>query len=191
VVIAGKAKGSGRDAITPGGGCSGQARMKFPKGLLGGRFRTAALAVAALAVAALVVIVVTESDKPLPDEPAEAVAEKFYEYISQARIRGGTLLIREAYKLIDNERSRLSEARFTEIVQKYPTGFRVEIVNAEIVERHAEVTVEYRLPSMFGDGYTVSNVIALNVDEATNTWKLDFTGETDSQDLAAVKESAK
>jgi hypothetical protein len=43
---------------------------------------------------------------------------------------------------------------------------------------------------MFGNSYTVSNVIALNVDDATNTWKVDFTGETDSQDLAAVKEAA-
>jgi hypothetical protein len=164
--------------------------MKFPKGLVGGRFRTTALAVAVLVVIAASAIAVTESNRPLPNEPAEAVAEKFYEYISQARIRGGTLLIREAYKLIDTERSKMSEARFTEIVQKYPSGFRVEVVNAEIVERHAEVTVEYQLPSMFGNGYTVSNMIALNVDDATNTWKVDFTGETDSQDLAAVKEAA-
>ncbi len=160
--------------------------MKFSRGL----FRKTTLAVAALVVIAASAIVVIESNKPLPSESAEAVAEKFYEYISQARIRGGTLLIREAYKLIDNERSRLSEAKFIEIVQKYPSGFRVEIVNAEVVERHAEVTVEYQLASMFGDGFTVSNVISLNVDDATNTWKLDFTGETDSQDLAAVKEAA-
>ena len=153
-------------------------------------FRKTTLAVALLVVAAASAMVITNSNKPLPNEPAEAVAEKFYEYISQARIRGGTLLIREAYKLIDNERSRLSEARFIEIVQNYPSGFRVEIVNAEVVERHAEVTVEYQLASMFGSGFTVSNVIALNVDDATNTWKLDFTGETDSQDLATVKEAA-
>lgn len=165
--------------------------MNFAKGLFGGKLRTSALAVAALVAITTSVIVVTESNKPLPDQPAEAVAEKFYEYISQARIRGGTLLIREAYKLIDNERSKMSEARFIEIVQKYPSGFRVEIVNSEIVERHAEVTVEYQLASMFGAGFTVSNVIALNVDDATNTWKVDFTGETDSQDLTTVKESAK
>ncbi len=160
--------------------------MRFSKTL----FRKTTLAVALLVVIGASAIIVIESNKPLPSEPAEAVTEKFYEYISQARIRGGTLLIREAYKLIDNERSRLSEARFIEIVQKYPSGFRVEVVNAEVVERHAEVTVEYQLASMFGDGFTVSNVIALNVDEATNTWKLDFTGETDAQDLAAVKEVA-
>lgn len=160
--------------------------MRFSRTL----FRKTTLAVALLVVIGASAIVVIESNKPLPSETAEAVTEKFYEYISQARIRGGTLLIREAYKLVDSERSRLSEARFIEIVQKYPSGFRVEVVNAEVVERHAEVTVEYQLGSMFGDGFTVSNVIALNVDEATNTWKLDFTGETDSQDLAAVKEAA-
>jgi hypothetical protein len=165
--------------------------MSFAKGLLGGRFRTSALAGAALLLIAVALIAAYQADKPLPEVTAEAVVETFYEHISQAQIRGGTLPIREAFKLVDSERSRLSEARFIEVVQKYPSGFRVAIVGAEIVERHAEVTVEYEVSSMFGGGFTVRNVIPLNVDEATNTWKVDFTGETDSQDLAATQDSVK
>ncbi len=165
--------------------------MNFAKSFLGGRYRTSALAGAVLGLIGVAVIAGYQENTPLPDNKAEAVVEKFYEYISEARLRGGTRLIREAYKLIDSEQSKLSEAKFIEIVQKYPSGFRIEVVDAEVVERHADVTVEYKVPSMFGEGFTVRNVIPLNVDEATNTWKVDFTGETDSQDLAAIKESAK
>lgn len=165
--------------------------MNFAKRLLGGKLRTSALVSAALVLIVTSVIVGYESDKPLPSEPADAVAEKFFEFISQAKIRGGSLVIREAYKLIDSERSRMSEARFIEIVQNYPSGFSVEIVGTEIVERRAKVTFEYRVASMFGEGFTISNAIALNIDDATNTWKVDFTGETDAQDPTALKAAAK
>lgn len=165
--------------------------MKFVKGFLGRKYRSSAMAAAALVLIGTPVIVGYERNPPLPDERVEAVVEKFYEQISQARLRGGTLLLREAYKLVDSKRSRVSEARFVDVVQKYPPGFTVTVVKAEVVEQHADVTIEYRVASMFGEGFKVRNVIALNVDEATNTWKVDFTGETDSQDLDAVKASAK
>jgi len=147
------------------------------------------IAAASVLLVAATVFGVYEEVRPLPAEPAETVVEKFYEQISLAKIRGGTLLIREAYKLVDSERSRVSEARFVDVVQKYPSGFKVTVVGAEIVERHADVTVEYEVGSMFGDNFTIRNVIPLNVDEATNSWKIDFTGETDGQDLAAARAS--
>lgn len=161
--------------------------MDFAKGSRHRGYLTGAVAGAALLLIAATVVGIYEQDRPLPEESARSVVEKFYEQISQAKVRGGTLLIREAFKLVDAKRSALSEARFVQVVQQYPPGFRVSVVNTEIVERHAAVTIEYEVSSMFGDSFTVLNVVPLNVDEATNSWKIDFTGETDSQDLAAVK----
>ena len=163
--------------------------MDFPKGTRRRAYLAGAVAAASLLLIAATVVGVYEQNRPLPDEPAGAVVEKFYERISQAKIRGGTLLIRDAFKLVDSERSMISEAKFVEVVQKYPSGFQVAVIETQIVERHAEVTIEYELSSMFGDSFTVRNTIPLNVDEATDTWKIDFTGETDTQDLAAVKAS--
>lgn len=154
--------------------------------------RTAAVTVVAgVMLAAVAGIAGCDDTKPLPGEKAGAVVKKFYEHIVQARLRGGTLLVREAYKLIDNQRSKLSENKFAAIIEKYPSGFVVSVIKTEIIERHANVTVEYKVPSMFGGGYTVRNLIPLNVDEATNSWRIDFTGETDTQTLATVKGSGK
>lgn len=126
---------------------------------------------------------------PAPTEPPDAVVEKFYDRISEARIRGGTLLIRQAYRLIDAERSELSEGRFIQIIQKYPSGFAVKIVKTEIADSAAEVTIDYRVPSIFEGGTTVRNIVHLNVDQATNSWKIDFTGETDGQDRKEMTRS--
>lgn len=161
--------------------------MAFLKGSRHKQYIAGAVAAAGVLLIAATVYGVYEANRPLPAETAESVVAKFYERISQARIRGGTLLIRDAYKLVDSRRSRITEARFVEVVQKYPTGFEVAVVEATVVERHADVTVEYELSSMFGDSFTVRNVIPLNIDEETNTWKIDFTGETDSQNLAATR----
>jgi hypothetical protein len=163
--------------------------MDFAKRFHRGAYLKGAVAAASLLLIAAAAASIYQQNRPLPEESAEAVVEKFYERISQAKIRGGTLLIRDAFKLVDAERSRLSETRFVQVVEKYPPGFRVNVVDSEIVERHAKVTVEYELSSMFGDSFTVRNVIPLNVDEETNTWKIDFTGETDSLDLAAARAS--
>lgn len=161
--------------------------MDFAKGSRRRLYFAGGIAAVSVLLIAATVIGVYEANRPLPVESAGTVVEKFYERISQARIRGGTLLIRDAYKLIDSQRTRISEARFVEVVQKYPTGFKVAVVETKIAERHADVTVEYELSSMFGDSFMVRNVIPLNVDEATGAWKIDFTGETDSQDLAAMR----
>jgi hypothetical protein len=117
----------------------------------------------------------------LPVEGAGVVVERFYDYISEAKIKGGATPLREAYKLISSKKSRLSQAKFIEIASKYPSGFRADITNAEINGAQARVTIAYKMPSAFG-AYTVTTDIPLNLDTATNTWKIDFTGEMDGQE---------
>ncbi len=119
--------------------------------------------------------------KALPEQGADAVVEKFYEYISEAKITGGTTPLREAYKLISSEESRLSQARFVEIAGKYPPGFKADITGTELSGSRAVVTIAYEMPSAFS-AYTVTTDIPLSVDEATNSWKIDFTGEMDGQE---------
>ncbi len=131
-----------------------------------------------------------ESHKPLPTEKPEAVVSKFYEYISEAGIRGGTIPIKEAYKMV-SPATRMSQQRFVGIVKKYPPGFKAEIVDSRIKEkeRQAVVTIEYRMASMFGKGYKVSTRLPLVVDEEKGVWLIDFTGESDDQDAAAMKKN--
>ncbi len=122
-----------------------------------------------------------ESEGSMPSEGPDVVVKRFYEYISEAKIKGGVTPLREAYKLISSDMSRVSEAKFLEITNKYPPGFMVEIVETETDGRQASVTIAYKMQSMF-DEYTVKTVIPLSVDDATNTWKIDFTGELDGQE---------
>lgn len=124
-----------------------------------------------------------------PAEGADVVVQKFYEHISNAKITGGTSPLREAYKLISSSKSRLRQERFMEIAGKYPPGFKVDVVNTETRDTQAVVTITYQMQSMFGE-YTVKTDIPLSVDEATNTWKIDFTGELDGQDKAALQDQA-
>ncbi len=128
-------------------------------------------------------------EKALPEETALSVVGKFYEYISEAKIRGGNLLINEAYQLTSGKPSRTDRARFLEVVNRYPPGFKVDIVDSQVQGRHANVTVEYKMASAFGGLYTVRTVVPLNVDDETNTWKIDFRGDTDDQDPAIIKKS--
>lgn len=127
-----------------------------------------------------------DQDGPPPEEPAVAVVEKFYEYVSEAKIRGGSLLINEAYKLTSGAQSRTDRALFLGIINRYPSGFKVDVVENRVQERHAVVTIEYQMPSSFGGVYAVRTDVHLNVDEETNTWKLDFRGDTDDQDQETI-----
>lgn len=134
----------------------------------------------------------SQSSKPLPTEDPKAVVTKFYDYIAEASIRGGTLPLKEAFKLLD-AKSNMNEQRFTGITKKYPPGFKIEIVNTTILEkeRQAVVTIAYRMASMFDTkGYLVKTDIPLLVDEVSQSWKIDFTGESDDQDPAVMKQSA-
>ncbi len=123
------------------------------------------------------------SDKEMaqPTESAATVVENFYELISEAKIRGGTSLISEAYKLTDGPQTQTAHAMFLEVVNRYPSGFRVDVVDSVVEGDHAIVTIEYRLPTSFGDVISISTPVHLNVEAETNTWKVDFRGDTDDQ----------
>ncbi len=122
----------------------------------------------------------------VPAEGPEVVAKRFYDYITEAKIKGGGSPAREAFKLISAERSRLVVQQFLEVIKKYPPGFAVKIGKTEINGTQAFVDISYQMPSMFGKGYTINETIPLNVDAATNTWKVDFTGETYGTDRETV-----
>ncbi len=125
-------------------------------------------------------------EQPPPDETAVSVVEKFYEYVSEAKIRGGNLLINEAYKLTNGKQSRTGRALFLGVVNRYPPGFKVEIIESRVRGRHAIVTIEYQMPSSFGNKYSIRTPIHLNIDEESNSWKLDFRGDTDDQDRETI-----
>lgn len=126
----------------------------------------------------------------LPTETPEAVVTQFYEFISEAGIRGGTIPIKEAYKMVSSK-SQMHEQRFVGIIRKYPPGFKVDVVGSQILkeENQAVVTVEYKMASAFGSGYIVNTDVHLVVDKDSNTWKIDFTGESDDQDVASLKKA--
>lgn len=114
----------------------------------------------------------------LPEEEPETVAKRFYELISAARLEGGTTTASEAYKLVDTKTSNLHVNQFLEIIKRYPEKFSVDVGKAEIKGTQALVAISYKLPSSFGGEYTVQEVLPLNIDPATNTWKVDFTGDS-------------
>ena len=114
----------------------------------------------------------------LPEEGPEAVTKRFYELISAAKIEGGTTSASEAYKLINLKISNLGVNQFLEIIKGYPPEFKVEVGKAEIKGDKALVDISYKMPSSFGGDYTVKQVVPLNIDSATNTWLIDFTGDT-------------
>lgn len=113
-----------------------------------------------------------------PDEGPEVVAKRFYELISASKIEGGTTPASEAYKLINSEAANLNVNQFLEIIKNYPPGFKVDIGKTEVKGNQALVAISYKMPSSFGGEYAVNQVIPLNIDPATNTWKIDFTGDT-------------
>jgi len=113
----------------------------------------------------------------LPEEGPDVVAKRFYEYISEATLRGPTPA-RAAYKMIDTKISHLKENQFLQIIKRYPPGFLVEIGKFEINGAQAVVDISYDMTSKFGGMYKVKGKIPLNVDAETQTWKVDFTGDT-------------
>lgn len=125
----------------------------------------------------------------LPVNSADVVVERFYGYISEAKISGGSTPLREAYKLISSKESHLSMARFVAIASKYPPGFKADVTNTVVNGLQARVTIAYKMQSAFST-YMVTTDVPLKLDNTTNTWKIDFTGEMDGQDkLIASKGS--
>jgi len=118
-----------------------------------------------------------ESAVELPEVGPEVVTKQFYEFISESKLRGMTPA-KEAFKLIDSETANLDIHRFLEIIKKYPPGFMVEVGKAEIKGAQAVVAISYKMPSSFGDTYTVEGKLPLNVDKVSHSWKIDFTGDS-------------
>ncbi|MDP1996523.1 MAG: hypothetical protein Q8J90_04955 [Gallionella sp.] len=114
----------------------------------------------------------------LPEDGPEVVTKRFYELISAAKMEGGTTTASEAYKMVDIRISNLNLNQFLEIIKRYPEKFAVDVGKAEIKGTQALVHISYKLPSSFGGEYTVQEVLPLNVDPTTNTWKVDFTGDS-------------
>ena len=114
----------------------------------------------------------------LPDDGPETVTKRFYELISAAKMEGGSTTASEAFKLVDTRISNLNVNQFLEIIKRYPEKFVVTVGQTEIKGTQALVSISYKMPSSFGGEYTVQEILPLNVDPATNTWKVDFTGDT-------------
>lgn len=113
-----------------------------------------------------------------PEDGPEAVTKRFYELISAAKLEGGTTTASEAFKMVDTKISNLNVNQFLEVIKRYPEIFAVEVGKAEVKGTQALVAISYKMPSSFGGEYTVQEVLPLNIDPATNTWKIDFTGDT-------------
>lgn len=155
--------------------------MKYLTGIFDKTRHKAGMTAAMLILAGITLTACEQSTGSVqPARGADVVVGQFYEYISEAKIKGGTTPLREAYKLISSDKSHLSQAKFMEIASKYPPGFRAEITNTKISGTQATVTIAYKMPSAFS-AYTVTTDIPLNLDKATNSWKIDFTGESDGQ----------
>jgi len=114
----------------------------------------------------------------LPEEGPEVVTKRFYELISAAKIEGGTTPASEAYKIVDTKASNLNLNQFLEIIKGYPPTFKADVGKTEIKGTQALVAISYKMPSSFGGEYTVQEMLPLNIDPVTNTWKIDFTGDT-------------
>ena len=106
----------------------------------------------------------TGGTSALPEVGPEAVTKQFYDYISEAKLKGGASPAKEAFKLIDSKSAHLNVHQFLEIVKRYPPGFMVDVGDAEINGTQAVVAINYKMRSSFGDTYSVKGALALNVD---------------------------
>ncbi len=113
-----------------------------------------------------------------PAESPEAVARRFYDLISAAKREGGSTPASEAYKLTTGPAVNLHPNQFLEIIKNYPPDFKVEVGQAEIKGNQALVAIRFKLPSSFGGDYEVKQQQPLVLDKTSNSWKLDFTGDT-------------
>lgn len=113
-----------------------------------------------------------------PDEGPEAVVRRFYDLISASKEEGGTTPASEAFKLTNGQAANMNLNQFLEVIKNYPPGFKVKVGAAEIKGNHALVAISFKMPSSFGGEYEVKQELPLNLDPATRSWKIDFTGDT-------------
>lgn len=118
-------------------------------------------------------------------EKPEEVVKKFYSYIAE----GGPTTLKEAYKLVSAKHYKMNEEQFKGITSQYSKDLKVNIVSSDIKKNIAIVNIEYSVPSAFGGDFKTQTEIHLDLDEATNTWKIDFTGETYNTDISQTSKA--
>ncbi|MBI5874476.1 MAG: hypothetical protein HZB81_01270, partial [Deltaproteobacteria bacterium] len=84
----------------------------------------------------------------------------------------------EAYKLCSKKHYEVPEDRFRDIVSKYSKDMKVNVIDSKITKGKAVVKIECKVPSSFGGDFVQESDVRLDLDEKTNSWKIDFTGET-------------
>ena len=133
---------------------------------------------ALLLIVVLVTAACSDQSSSLPEKGPELVAEQFYNYISEAKIKGGASPAKEAFKLIDSGTAHMNVHQFLEIIKSYPPGFMAKVGKAEINGTQAVVAITFKMSSSFGGSYDVKGAIPLNLDKTSNRWIIDFTGDT-------------
>lgn len=118
-------------------------------------------------------------------EKPEEVVKKFYSYIAE----GGPTTLKEAYKLVSAKHYKLNEEQFKGITSQYSKDMKVNIVSSDIKRDIAIVNIEYSVPSAFGGNFTTQTELHLDLDEASNAWKIDFTGETYNNEIGQVSKT--
>ncbi len=133
--------------------------------------------ISGIAIYAVFAIAVLSGCGKISNQPAESpddVVKKFYAYIKE----GGPTTLGEAYKLCSTKQYKLPEDRFRDIVSKYSKDMKVNVIDSKITKGKAVVKIECKVPSSFGGDFVQESDVRLDLDEKTNTWKIDFTGET-------------
>lgn len=113
-----------------------------------------------------------------PEETPEAVTRRFYDLISASKTEGGPTPASEAYKLTNAESANMNVNQFLEIIKNYPPDFKVQVGAAQIKGNKALVAISFKMTSDFGGEFEVKQELPLNLDTATKTWRIDFTGDT-------------
>ena len=107
-------------------------------------------------------------------ETPEEVVTKFYAFINDR----GPMSLGEAYKLLSTEFHTVSEDSFKNIVLNYPSDMKVKVSGGKVIDNRAIVPIEYETASAFGGVFTIKTEVNLNIDKKSQSWKIDFTGET-------------
>ncbi len=114
-----------------------------------------------------------------PEETPEKVVDRFFKLLGE----GGPSSLAEARKMVSDRYYLPTEDNFKKWVDQYPASTKIKNLQSKIVkdkrdEKIAQVTLEYTVPSDFGGTYTAKSSMNLILDNKTNSWKIDFTGET-------------
>ena len=127
-------------------------------------------------------MVVTGCEKALPSEAPDQVVRRFFSYLGE---RGPTSLD-AAYQMID-EKCKLERWQMDLVIAKYPQDLKVLVQGYKLERKRAVVNIGYTMASTFGGEFTVNDEVIVNLDEKSNTWKVDFTGESDEEISKVIK----